>query len=565
MASSLSARTKVRKRSRLLFKVFLSASVLAVIGGSYWQQQLLKGVDTVGSSLVAQWEAGLPKHSLGNVLLQAHSFAMGKNSSDESEQTYKEDESKNNVAPVVNPILPVPSNHARNDGVRQQHKDDVAINNKRLLPSGFQSVLKRSIENQKLCSALPKHSEPQARTLTVGNKTETIADLPDFGIVDALTTTTTLSMQDDVSHQWTCQVPPATECNATKFTVIFMGYNPDRLYQLKRQVVTMTLPNSKWSELVEEVILVWNGPRNLTETNNGVALQTLATERNLRIFFPLLEGFPNDLMNRYHPRFNITTKAILFYDDDGPFYSYEAILGGFELWKRNSNAQIGAMARRLDLISKRQLDEQASLPNDDETAFVKMCRAQGDSVRYNFHEFANYYARMVLPSGSFLHRNFLCFVWHPALEPVRAFVRAHPVHPDDVTVSTIVSHIAGRAPKVYSRRINPAKEVITADENTDETTTRRRRLQQQQEEYYPRRRLLWQDVSKHDWATMRSMAVNSLVSYFGGINSGSLGWCHGTKYQTVDRKGEKVCDPWMAHVGMLPWMTSDHKPKDTCP
>ena len=61
---------------------------------------------------------------------------------------------------------------------------------------------------------------------------------------------------------------------------------------------------------------------------------------------------------------------------------------------------------------------------------------------------------MVLPSGSMLHSNYLCFLWHPALEEIRNFVLQHPVHPDDVTVSTVVSHLAGKAPRVYSRRLN---------------------------------------------------------------------------------------------------------------
>jgi hypothetical protein len=300
-----------------------------------------------------------------------------------------------------------------------------------------------------------------------------------------------------------------------------------------------------WGDLVEEVLLVWNGEGNLTSTDNGQALARLPSERNnFRIFFPLEKGFPNDLMNRYHPRMEIKTKGILFYDDDGPFYSRNAIVGGFELWKRNANAQMGAMARRIDLTNEVEFT--------DDRQFIRQCPE--DMATYNYHEFANYHARMVLPSGSFLHSNYLCFLWHPVFETIRQFVRAHPVHPDDVTVSTIISQIAGRAPKVYPRRINTANEARRLQQESDMNETHS----------YPRRRLLWDDVSKDEWAKMRSSAVNSLTSYFGSINSGSLGWCHDTPYSRKTKDGY-VCEPYMARVGMLPWLTADHKPKDTCP
>jgi hypothetical protein len=403
----------------------------------------------------------------------------------------------------------------------------------------------RAMENRKQCNYTtttpPAFDYPDNKNAS---------HLPHFGITEALID----AYSDENQNDWQCQVPPETECDSHKFTVIFMGYRPDRLGPLKNQVFGMTGP--RWKDLVEEVILVWNGKGNLTSTKDGQALDRLAIERdNFRIFFPLQQGFPNDLMNRYHPRMNISTKAILFYDDDGPFYSRNAILGGFELWKRNANAQIGAMARRIDLLLLTKHDVEFSGAAD--TQFIRLC--PGDVASYNFHEFANYHARMVLPSGSFLHSNYLCFLWHPMFERIRAFVRAHPVHPDDVTVSTIVSQIAGRAPMVYSRRIHAAQQDG-------------RRLQEQttfgEEEHatqsYPRRRLLWEDVSKDEWAKMRSSAVNSLTSYFGSINSGSVGWCHDTPYSRKEKDGY-VCDPWMARVGMLPWMTADHKPKDTCP
>jgi hypothetical protein len=350
------------------------------------------------------------------------------------------------------------------------------------------------------------------------------------------------------TYPYKCHLPPETECDEKQFTVIFMAYNPDRLQKMFSQIKKM-LSGPDFASLVAEVIIVWNGEREIEETQLGQTMVQYTQNHPLRISYPLKAGFPNDLLNRYHPRLEVKTKAIMYYDDDGPFYSYEATLGGFELWKRNSNAQIGAMARKLDL-GRRQLEESKSILNGPgDRFFISQCPT--DSLDYNYREFANFGARMVLPSGSFLHSNYLCFLWHPIFEEIRQYVRQHPVNPDDGTVSTLVSQLAGRAPKVYSRRVN-------MNDDGDSTTKREE----------GRRRLMdginWDKAGGHskkmDWGRLRRDAANSLARYFGSINSGSLGWCYGTEYQ----KGE-YCKPDMAKVGMLPWMKPDHTPRDTCP
>jgi hypothetical protein len=237
---------------------------------------------------------------------------------------------------------------------------------------------------------------------------------------------------------------------------------------------------------------------------------------------------------------------VKYYDDDGPFYSYKATIGGFELWKRNANAQIGAMARKLDL-GPRALEESRAVSNGPgDRFFVSQCPK--DELDYNYREFANFGARMVLPSGSFLHSNFLCFLWHPVFGEIRQYVKEHPVHPDDGTVSTLVSQLAGRAPKVYPRRVNEPKQKEPAAKG-------HRRLMEG---------IDWDRKGGHgqkmSWGRLRGDAANSLARYFGSINSGSIGWCYGTEYQ----KGE-YCEPEFAQVGMLPWMNLDHTPLDTCP
>lgn len=236
------------------------------------------------------------------------------------------------------------------------------------------------------------------------------AHLKQWGFLDVVSK---IGNTSDNDYPYQCKLPPENECQEDQFTVVFMAYNPDRLRKMMNQIKTLL---TEFSKIVAEVVIVWNGSRTVEETTVGRQLIIMCSKLQVRISYPLKSGFPNDLLNRYHPRLNIKTKAIMYYDDDGPFYSYKAILGGFELWKRNSNAQIGAMARKLDL-NRRQSDESNSIlsntlggggndgkqqrPPDHDRYFVSHCAT--DSLHYNYNTFTNFHARMVLPSGSFLH------------------------------------------------------------------------------------------------------------------------------------------------------------------
>jgi hypothetical protein len=486
------------------------------------------------------------------------------------------------------------------------------------LPEAFADVLYRAKEMEGHCRGLQRpedfrgfdksYSVPFARS---GNgTTEALAALPSFGIIDHVEGYVAPNGAKDgtaESKKWKCAKPNRKECMEEKFTVVFMAYNPDRLKATLDQIRTM-LEREDWKGLVHECVIVWNGERALSESDIGNRTLAYADDpsTSLRIVYPLKMGLPNDLMNRYHPDVvQPTTKALLYYDDDGPFYSFDAVLAGFELWKRHSSAQVGAMSREI-VVGRRQRSERSEVtsshpddPRRNDRLFVSHCDNAGDQVDYNFRYFANYDANMVLPSGSFLHSGYLCYLWHPVLEPLRKFVRNHPVHPDDMAVSMVVSQLSGRAPRVYSRRLKkPDKTKDDKNQNEAKSTRRRRRLlagrsrRQPRDDSEPaeecddcdyeevsfrkylqhvqvekplehrsnrsrvrwvpshsssatqehriRRRLLFNiewdtdnqkmTDSKKMWAALRTEAVNSLVRYFGSLNSGSIGWCEGTQW-----------------------------------
>jgi hypothetical protein len=520
--------------------------------------------------------------------------------------------------------FPHPSFHSSRGGGRFGLASEITTTSFSKLPPEFVGLANRALLHQQHCQAIRSDSigigvagladqDPTKIQNHSGVNNHT-AHLSPFGILDAIRkynqpkaatdaaadADADAPISNDDDYPYTCQLPPENECGERQFTVIFMAHNPERLQKLYNQIHKMLTDTEGFAPLVAEIIVVWNGDRQVEETKLGQALVDMATKsantKNFRISYPLKAGFPNDLMNRYHPRLNVKTKAIMYYDDDGPFYSHKATLGGFELWKRNANAQIGAMARKLDL-GVRQVDEkQALLNGPGDRFFVSHCDAgtisdtgtnnnnNNDEVRYNFNEFANFGANMVLPSGSFLHSDYLCFLWHPLFAELRQYVQEHPVNPDDGTVSMIVSQLGGRAPKVYSRRINESKD---QDNGVPKKDKRRRLLEQQQQPQernatttttmmeeeevlrHQRRRRLMDGIDwdrggghdkKHNWGQLRSDVANSLARYFGSMNSGSIGWCYGTHYQSG-----QYCNPEFAKVGYLPWMKEDHTPRDVCP
>lgn len=411
------------------------------------------------------------------------------------------------------------------------------------LPVGFRSMLERAKEMKGKCNVLP----------SVNSELNEI-DLPAFGLIDALETYRPQSVQE--VRDWNCELPPPTECDVERFSVIFLGYSQDRLSGMKNQFRAM-LRSSPYRDMVEEIVLVWNNPKPLNESgSDGEYMYQWSlretdafdeTEPNrFRVFYPIEHGLSSSLMNRYHPMIKPKSKALLYYDDDGPFYHERVIRSNFELWKRNSNVQTGAMARAFTLSTRQQKEKDEMLGGAmklDDRKFISHCRENGDKIVYDFRYFENFHANMVLPSGSMIHRNYLCFIWHPALAELRRFVHDHLVHPDDMTVSTIVSHLSGRAPKPYSRRL----------------PEQRRRLQDSVNGTSPAG--MWRTK---DWGNLRSIALNSVVSYFGAINSGSYGWCYKTEYHRVQGR-RQICDPEMARMGMLPWMQIGGAGNDLCP
>lgn len=341
------------------------------------------------------------------------------------------------------------------------------------LPKGFRAIVGRARAYQDFCFHLNHSSTTNTKKASSfpHNNVTIDAKLPAHGILQVLASWKPSSASSTSPHEsWKCQLPPETECQETQVTAVYMSHKADKL-DLMVVNLQQKLLEPVWSALIKEIILVYNGPRSTLTTHRlGQKLIWLATQypTRFRIFYALEQpGFSNHLMNRYHPMLNVTTKAILYYDDDGPFYLYNATVAAFELWKRHSNTQVGALGRMLDLSARQGMErfekqQQGGRLSQYDQVMVSHCSDKNDKVEYNFKLFPSFGSHMVLPSSSFLHVNYMCFLWHPALTELRQFVASHPVFPDDMAVSLLVSQLSGRAPRTYPYRFRAKSSNNTA-------------------------------------------------------------------------------------------------------
>ncbi len=473
--------------------------------------------------------------------------------------------------------------------LRQHEKNVDASKNERTV---FQSIINRVRWTEIQCNETlmeERNSVTKAFQPATG-----LPMLPEGGIATALeqwinnNDKSLASMHPNEAYP-TCYLPPTRSCHVSTYTLVIMSHTTERLAVFMDPLTNMV---DSWPGLTE-VIIVWNSPRetltnDVTDKNDG-KVKRYATmllqwhedpSHPLRIFFSLENGLTNNLLNRYHPKLEPKNEAVMYFDDDGPFWSKEAmIFAGFELWKRNSNVQVGGFPRNVRFLSDRMkrlekvnlqksidlITRDASGSGDDNEAyptFTPMCRnATGDHVEYNYYTFPDFAGHVLLPSGMFLHRNYLCFIWHPAFDELRRWVVAHKTMPDDMTVSTLISHLSGRAPRTFPREVevqsfskppilpqNDYIRVEVLDSPTPDKT---------------HRRLLWKQKG---WGNMREEAINSILGYFASVHPGSVGWCAGTPFMKNNTRGVPfVCHPEKPTLDLVPWLVEGGIGSTECP
>ena len=453
----------------------------------------------------------------------------------------------------------------------------------------WDQMVNRSKRMNQECNSIPEYLQ-QSRER---NKYTNLS-LPPFGIASDV-------LSEPGTTDWpVCSLPPENSCHITTFSVIFMSHTVHRLREMSGGIKKLLRENNA---RLQEIILVWNNHRSTLE-GHVLGKSFLEDHNNpthlLRIFFSFEEGLGNNLLNRYHPNLKPKSPAILYYDDDGPFWPGFAIESGFQLWKRSSQQQVAAMARNLVLYKKDFPNDKPpryyTLPNemrlplqqkrDDELTvhlnqvlnhwhsvspydtdgtqrvvqilghaarhpeFTPHCGpSTGQILMYNFYSFAHFDAHVALPSGSFLSREYLCWLWHPRFQTLRDFVLNHPTHPDDMYTSLIVSQLSGKSPRVYPFRLRFGTQRRRLKEET--------MLNNKTESSYAG---LW---TTENWGQMREEAMNTIVEYFGSLSPGSIGWCAGTEF--YNEKANSCPDNQRPHAKTIPWMHEGGLGYDECP
>lgn len=469
-----------------------------------------------------------------------------------------------------------------------RHNESVDLSNDER--TVFESIVKRVRWTEIQCNSTPRE-ERNSVTKAFQPATD-LPMLPEGGVATALEQWLDENSSPITAHQSeeypTCYLPPTTSCHVTKYTLVIMSHTTERLEVFMDPLASMV---DSWPGLTE-VIIVWNSPRetltNAVNNSNESKDKRYATmllqwhEDNshpLRIFFSLENGLTNNLLNRYHPKLEPKNEAVMYFDDDGPFWSKETMVyAGFELWKRNSNVQVGGFPRNVRFLSDRMkrlekvnlqrsidiITTDASGGNDNEAypTFTPICRnVTGDHVEYNYFTFPDFAGHVLLPSGTFLHRNYLCFIWHPAFEELRQWVVAHKTMPDDMTVSTLISHLSGRAPRTFPKevevrssskpRMPPPNDFVRVEEIDSPPADQ------------SHRRLLWKQKG---WGNMREEAINSILGYFGSVHPGTVGWCAGTPYMKSNNRGVPfVCHPEKPTLDLIPWLVEGGIGSTKCP
>ena len=497
----------------------------------------------------------------------------------------------------------------------------------------LQSVLDRAKSSAGSCESFPAPEGAEKRLLPVVLNASEVGMLPEFGAIESLSSWLSGSEARERSsirrekggaggsageeEKWEgeggrypiCRLPPPTSCHVTNYTIVLMSHTTDRLKDLVNHLrELLTRPSAS------EVVLVWNALKSELEghdTGKYLLMWHSDPSHPFRFFFALDEGgLNNDLLNRYHPKIRPREEAIMYFDDDGPFFSEMAMEGaGFELWRRNSDAQVGCFPRNIRMRGDRMEGAQyeatersikaaragmatrgynaliatggGGAPQQQREGavaprFTPTCRDRTrDHLEYNYHLFSEYAGHMLLPSGSILHRNYLCFIWHPAFKELRDYVRRHPTHCDDQTVSTVVSQLSGRAPAVFPRRVRANKD---DPDLADIAAAATERGEEKEKELAAaaapapdkadsnHRRLLWQ---QNNWGPMREEAINSVNGYFGSVNPGSVGWCaHGKtgfeKKKKKKKKNKYYCDPEFPELRRIPWANEGGVGYDVC-
>jgi hypothetical protein len=224
-----------------------------------------------------------------------------------------------------------------------------------------------------------------------------------------------------------CKLPSnTTSKRLDKSSCMIMSYPGGKLNRLNDTLTTLLAPENKYSEILHEIILVWNDAKK-----GAVPEYLLQKPPNTDLKIRVVNFEVNSLLNRFHPSLAVETAAVVFLDDDDKPLPLELLKVGYATWKCDP--------LRVTYMSGR------GIPQGERPGGLQNYRVSWYAPNGNY----GYETNAGVPIGMFMSVDWFCFIWAPELEDLHNFVRDHWCKPDDMTVSFLTQFFSRRAPFVY--------------------------------------------------------------------------------------------------------------------
>eukprot|EP00554_Chaetoceros_debilis_P010954 CAMPEP_0194109274 /NCGR_PEP_ID=MMETSP0150-20130528/8795_1 /TAXON_ID=122233 /ORGANISM="Chaetoceros debilis, Strain MM31A-1" /LENGTH=542 /DNA_ID=CAMNT_0038798199 /DNA_START=197 /DNA_END=1826 /DNA_ORIENTATION=+ len=277
-----------------------------------------------------------------------------------------------------------------------------------------------------------------------------------------------------------CISPPTESCSASQYSVIISYEISQQSPQTIRTLFINMLSLLSHERTKANIAVVLHGTNDaidklIKDHNYGRRIKNWSENNVIRLILQRQErsgighdeGNENDneddLFYLVRPSMldYLEHDILLFLDGSVPLVNLndgsggmESLDAGFELIRKDSRCLVGNRVLEWSNGNGPGEENDAMSP-DSERLFQPICDRQD---RSNPKSGANR-VESIHMSGMFIHRNYLCFLWHDVFAPLRNIVgglnqkynRNHKVKGDisSLTITTLVTQLSGKIPALY--------------------------------------------------------------------------------------------------------------------
>lgn len=428
----------------------------------------------------------------------------------------------------------------------------------------FSQLMKRVMANQDQCGLQDHLMEKTSSNLTSTpmNKMTLKAAL------------NAVNEQNREGKHETCYLPPNQICADEYTTIISYHYSNSSHRTLFVNLISLL---ARDSIKPSTIVLIYHGTLDDLKNDNDYGRRVWNWDKEGAI--KLINGTNSDhgILHQFHPTLlnYVETEIILYLDGSMPLTKgnvdkgiggVDSLEAGFELIQQNSRSLVGAHV--YEYGGKQNIANFRESLKDSRGDFIPACQSN-HSISGSMQDSIVHY------SGMFLHKNYICFIWHDIFETLRDTVNMiNRRYQKDVKgfkseaqselislfISSMVPQLSGNIPALYpllkpswaAEEIKPSPKkqsrrlmeniVLDDDELEARADLRRRRrtewvvntndIEAAYFEGHPRRRLssVINMAPKPSFSIslrsqLSSEEISSIFSYFGSYSKGSKCWC----------------------------------------